>query len=232
MAPLRPLITPKPFVSLSQRLLDGSAWSGPLGHRRQRPTAAWVSSAFAFAVVVALGSIAGLGVGRAGIELGLRLTARLAFMFFWPCYAAGALVVLFGPTFVPLKHRARELGLAFAAVLAVHLGLVGALSAVVAPPAVGVFIIFGPGVACALLMVLASHDIVGPAIGATGWWFLRNVAMNYLAFDFAIDFVHRHIGGSIVDKVLYLPFAALAILGPALRILAWLKIRLRGVTPC
>lgn len=158
-------------------------------------------------------------------------------MLFWPSYAAGALVVLFGAAFTPLKRRARVLGLAFAAVLSVHLGLVGALSAIGAAPAAQVFILFGPGVACALLLTIASIDGVRRAIGAAGWRLLNNVGMNYLAFDFAVDFLRRQPSTSAIRQLEYLPFAALAVLGPALRLLAWLKVRaggskvVRGWTP-
>lgn len=186
----------------------------------------WVCAAFTLAVILAATAAVGLGVGRAGIELGLRLTARLAFLLFWPSYAAGALVVLFGPRFLPVKRRAKELGLAFAAVLAVHLGLVCALCAIGSSPASQVFIIFGPGAGCAALLAIASIDTVGRAIGAAGWWFLRNVAMNFLVFDFAVDFVGRRHLDSVTHQLEYLPFAAFTVLAPALRLLAWLKVRM------
>jgi hypothetical protein len=185
----------------------------------------WICAGFALAIVLAGTAAASLGLGQAGIKLGLRLTARLAFLLFWPCYAAGALVVLFGPNFLPLKRRAKALGLAFATVLAVHLGLVCALSALGSPPASRVFVIFGPGVACASLLAIASIDAVGRAIGAPGWWFLRNIAMNYIAFDFAVDFVGRRHLDSVLHQLEYAPFAALTLLAPVLRLLAWLKVR-------
>lgn len=185
----------------------------------------WVGAGFALAIILAGTAIGGLGLGRAGIGLGLRLTARLAFLFFWPSYVGGALVVLFGARFLPIKRHAKDLGLAFAAVLAVHLGLVSALCAIGAPPALRVFIIFGPGAACALLLATASIDAVGRAIGAGGWWFLRNVAMNYLVFNFAVDFVGRRHLNSVTHTLEYLPFAVLTALAPGLRLLAWLKLR-------
>ena len=190
-------------------------------------TAACVGWAFIFAILVAAVAIGADGAGRAGIELGLRLTARLAFLLFWPCYVAGALVVLFGPRFMPLKQRARDLGLAFAAVLAVHLGLVVALCAIGSPPALRVFVIFGPGAVWAALLAIASNNAAGLALGATGGWLLRNVAMNYLAFDFAVDFVRPQPLNSTARQIEYLPFAAFALLGPTLRALAWFGSRLR-----
>jgi len=190
---------------------------------RQAVNAAWPLAGLALALTVTAAAIAGEGLGRAGLELGLRLTARLAFLAFWPCYTAGALVALFGLAFEPLKRRARALGLTFAVVLAVHLGLVFALCAIGAPPSARVFIIFGPGAVCALLLATASLESVSQAIGSRGWWILRNVAMNYLAFDFLVDFTRREGFTSIRGSVEYLPFAAFAAAGPALRLAAFLK---------
>lgn len=189
----------------------------------QTSPAAWVVGGWAIAAVVAVGALAERGVDRDGIGLGLRLTARLAFLPFWLSYAAGAMTALFGPRFRPLKRRARELGLAFAAVLAVHLGLVAMLCAIGDAPSAYVFVVFGPGVVCVLLLVAASNRAIGRAIGPPGWWALRNVAMNYLAFDFAIDFIRLRPVGSVTRQAEYLPFAVLAVLAPALRALAWAK---------
>jgi hypothetical protein len=191
------------------------------------PRTAWAGAGLVLALLLTAAALVGQGLGRPGIELGLRLTARLAFLPFWAAYAGGALVVLFGQRFAPVKRRARELGLAFAAVLAVHLGLVSALCAIGAAPSARVFLIFGPGAACALLLAVASLEPVGRAIGPAGWWVLRNLAMNYLAFDFAVDFIRRQPPTSAMQALMYLPFAALAVLGPALRLAAWIKLRLR-----
>lgn len=191
------------------------------------PRAGWASAGVVLALLLTAAAVVGQGLGRPGLDLGLRLTARLAFLPFWAAYAGGALVVLFGRRFAPVKRRARELGLAFAAVLAVHLGLVSALCAIGAAPSAHVFLIFGPGAACALLLAIASIGPVGRAIGPAGWWVLRNLAMNYLAFDFAVDFVRRQPPTSAVQALMYLPFAAFAVLGPALRIAAWIKVRVR-----
>jgi hypothetical protein len=179
------------------------------------------------AILMAAAALAGEGLGRAGLELGLRLTARLAFVAFWPAYTAGALVVLFGRSLEPLKRRARTLGLTFAAVMAVHLGLVSGLCAIGSPPAIRTFIIFGPGALCVLLLALASLEPVSRAIGSRGWWILRNVAMNYIAFDFVVDFARPL--NSAKGVMAYLPFLALALAGPALRLAAYFKVRRSSV---
>jgi hypothetical protein len=190
------------------------------------PARRWAATGFVLALLLTAVAILGQGLGRAGLGLGLRLTARLAFPPFWLCYTAGSLVVLFGPAFTPVKRHARELGLTFASILAVHLGLVAAVSAIGAAPAARVFMRFGPGAACAGLLAIASNDKVGRAIGPAGWWMLRNLAMNYLLFDFAVDFVHRAAPRSLIEAVAYLPFAGLTILAPGLRMAAWTKRRL------
>jgi len=195
---------------------------------RTPSAAAWIGAGGGLAMLLTAVAFAGQGLGRHGVELGLRLTARLAFLPFWPAYAAGALVTLFGSRFASVKRRARELGLAFAAVMAVHLGLVSALCAIGAAPSARVFLIFGPGAACALLLAVASIESVGQTIGPAGWWILRNVAMNYLAFDFAVDFVRRQPPTSAMQALMYLPFAAFAVLGPVLRLAAWVKLRVRA----
>jgi hypothetical protein len=191
--------------------------------RRASGALAWSGAGAALAVLLTAAALAGTGLHRWGLVLGLQLTARLAFVAFWPCYVAGALVVLFGPRFAVVKRRARVLGLTFAAVMAVHLGLVAALCAIGAAPSVQVFLIFGPGALCALLMTVASIGTVGRAIGPAGWWWLRNVAMNYMLFDFAVDFSRREPLTSPRGLVQYMPFVLLTAAAPALRLAAWLK---------
>jgi hypothetical protein len=103
--------------------------------------------------------------------------------------------------------------------------LICALCAIGKAPAAWIFIFFSPGVAFVLLLALASIEGLAQAIGPAGRWILRNVAMNYLAFDFALDFLRPH--SLAVSKLhsAYVFFAVLAVLGPTLRLLAWLKIR-------
>jgi hypothetical protein len=79
-----------------------------------------------------------------GTEPALRASARIAFVWFWVAYTGGPLTTLFGGTFLPLKQHGRELGLAFAAALSVHLLLVAWLCLIGAAPALGVFMFFGP----------------------------------------------------------------------------------------
>jgi hypothetical protein len=191
------------------------------------PAALWAAAGFGAAALLTTTALAGGGLGRDGLVQALRVTARLAFAPFWPCYTAGALVVLFGPRFLAVKRRARALGLAFASVMTVHLGLVTALCAIGAPPSEHLFVVFTPGAACVALLATASIPRVGRAIGPGAWWALRNLAMNYVLYDFAIDFTRREPLTSPKGLVEYLPFALLTAAAPALRAAAWLKARRR-----
>ena len=64
----------------------------PASRQPLRASRRWMSVAFATAAALAAVLMARFGIDRAGAELGLRMTARLAFLFFWPSYAGGALV--------------------------------------------------------------------------------------------------------------------------------------------
>ncbi|HEX4182876.1 MAG TPA: hypothetical protein VHY34_06440 [Caulobacteraceae bacterium] len=180
--------------------------------------------AFAAAAATVAEVAAHWGFGRDATVIALRLTARVGFLLFWPSYVGGALATLFGDGFAPLRRHGRELGLAFTAVLAVHLSVVAWLCWIGAAPSLRVFIIFGIAAIWVALLALASIGPIGRAAGAVGWWVLRNIGMNYIAFAFALDFLKRpprHIGPAYLLG--YIPFALLAVLGPALRLLAWLK---------
>ena len=191
--------------------------------------AAWACGAALLGLVLALAVLAFMGDGRAGTTAAMRVTARLAFLLFWPSYAGGALVALLGNAFQPVKVRAKSLGLAFGAVLAVHLGLVGWLCWIGDAPPVETFAIFGLAAAWTLLLAISSIERVGLALGDVGRWALRNIGMNYIAFAFAFDFLTPHRPVTALKVAEYLPFAALSVFGPLLRLLASLKQRLGAV---
>jgi hypothetical protein len=129
---------------------------------------------------------------------------------------------LFGDVFSPIKRHARDLGLAFGGALLVHLALVAYLCASGFAPPVGTFVVFGPAAVLAYLLVLSSIDRVRQAIPASFWQVIRAVAMNYIMLAFIDDFVRFRLG-DLRDFMLYFPFAALAIIGPLLRLAAWMQ---------
>lgn len=184
---------------------------------RTRPIAAlWMGAAFCAALGLAAGALIVSGTRQSGIHEALRATARLGFLFFWPAYAGGALVSLFGPTFQPLKRRGREFGLAFASVLLVHLGLVAWLCLIGAAPPVSTFIVFGLAAAWTYILALFSIGRLHQALGREGWRLLRVVALNYIAYAFAIDFLRNPFDGGVGLALEYLPFAIFAVVGPIL----------------
>jgi hypothetical protein len=187
----------------------------------------WIASGFLSALGLAGLVIATFGAGERGASLALQATGRLAFFFFWLAYSGGALNALFGSVFDPLKRRGRVFGLAFAAVQLVHIGLVGWLCIIGAAPALGTFVFFGIAVFWTGLLALFSFVPLGPA----GWWVLRVVGLNYIAYAFAVDFLRSPIFSDVKHLVGYLPFAILSVAGPMLRLAAYLRraLHLRGV---
>ncbi len=185
--------------------------------------ARWMAGAFAAEAVAAALVLAAFGAGERGTDDALLLTGRISFLLFWPAYAGGALANLFGPRCVPLKRRAREFGLAFAAGHLVHVGLVAWLCWIGAAPPASSFVFFGVALVCLYLLALASLERVRAALGPVGWRVLRVGGMNYIAYAFAADFLRfDHITG-LKSLIAYLPFAALSLLGPALVLAAALR---------
>ena len=223
-------LTPRPWQGGPPTDIVG-AMSAPSHAQNSPPPQAlvWMGLAFAAALMAAAAVLARSGADKSGIEAALRLTARLGFALFWPAYVGAALATLFGTVFEPIRRRGRVLGLAFAAVLAVHLTLVAWLCAIGAAPPPRIFVIFGVGVFWTGLLALFSIQRLSPLPGAPGWWVLRHVGMTCILADFAFDFLRRNDGKETLAHTLnYAPFAALVILAPLLRLLAWLKPRVLG----
>jgi hypothetical protein len=191
---------------------------------RDRPSVAvWIGSALCAALVLTGLVFTALGAEERGTYVALQATARLSFLLFWPAYAGGALTALFGPTFQPLKQRAREYGLAFAAAHLVHIGLVAWLSHIGAAPPRATFIFFGIAVVWTYLLALFSMAPLQQSLGPTGWWLLRTVGLNYIAFAFAVDFLKHPLFDNAKYVIGYLPFAILSVAGPMLRLVAFVQ---------
>ena len=189
-----------------------------------RPNAAvWMGSAFCAALGLAALVLAALGTGERGTDVALQLTARFSFLLFWPAYAAGAMTALFGTVFEPFKRRAREFGLAFASAHLVHLALVAWLTYIGHAPPREVFIFFGVAVLWTYLLALFSVRRLQLTLGSKGWWFLRVVGLNYIAYAFASDFLRYPQLGSIKYLVGYVPFAVLSVVGPLICLAAFMR---------
>lgn len=193
----------------------------------RRHTWIWIAAAFCASLGLAVCMIAVFGIHR-GVNLALPATARLAFLIFWPAYTGAALTSLFGDVFSPLRARARDLGLAFAAALLVHLALVVCLCVIGPAPGLGTFVIFGVAAGFTYLLALLSIRRVRQALPQTIWPPIRFVAMNYIAMAFLKDFA-RLPSHNLLSELRYLPFAALAIIGPILKLTAWAAQAAHGV---
>ncbi len=181
--------------------------------------------ATAFATSLGVGLVS-LAVSRhRDITIALAMSARVAFLFFWPAYVGAALTSLFGNLFLPMKEHARDFGLAFAAAISVHLSFVAYLCLVGRAPSTETFVIFGIAAVFTYLLALLSISRVRQALPPTFWPPIRFVAMNYIALAFLLDF-KRFPMDDLRQSLAYLPFAALAIIGPALRFAAWIHDRL------
>jgi hypothetical protein len=179
-----------------------------------------MGSALCAALCLAAATLFTLGAGERGTAAALQLTARLSFLFFWPAYAGGALAVLFGGKFRLLKARAREFGLAFAAAMLVHAGLIGWLCWIGDAPGRDTFLFFGIGLGWTYLIALASIGRLQSLLGPKGWWLLRLVGLNYIALAFAMDFFRKPLLTDARQIAGYLPFAVLTAAAPLLRLAA------------
>lgn len=179
-------------------------------------------------LVLATAVLAAYGSGVHGTLLALAATARIAFLLFFAAYAGGALATLFGPAFLPLKLLGRELGLAFAAALSVHLALVTWLCWIGAAPPTRVFLFFGPVAVLTFVLALLSFGNLHAILGPKWWQLLRMIGMNVILYAFLKDFMQHPLHGGVRHLVEYLPFTLMAILAPLLKLTAWvLRHRLR-----
>ena len=176
--------------------------------------ARWAMLALCAQLALAAGVLTFTGFHDDGLRIALQATARLMFLFFWLAYA--------GPAVEVLRRRARAFGLAFAAALAVHLGLVGALVAIGDPPDARTFVIFGSAAALIYLAALFSLPRLQAALGARGWRFLRVATMSGALAAFAIDFARVRFGSGLGNAIFYWPFIVLVLAAPVMRPLAWL----------
>jgi hypothetical protein len=189
-----------------------------------RPSAAvWISSAFCTALALASLVLTALGPGERGTTVALQATARVSFLLFWPAYVGSPLTTLFGRAFEPLKQRAGELGLAFASAHLVHIALVVWLTHIGAAPPLVSFVFFGIAVLWTYLLALFSIARLQTKLGTKGWWLLRLAGLNYIAYAFAVDFLHDAQFGSIKYLLGYLPFAVLSVVGPMLYVAAFVR---------
>lgn len=188
---------------------------------RPRSAAWWMRTALGANLLLAAIIIAIFGAGVKGTSLALDITARAAFLWFLAAYTGGALTTLFGPTFLPLKQLGRELGLAFAAALLVHLALVAWRCWIGAVPSIDVFVFFGPVAALTFILAFLSFGNLHSILGSRAWQLLRTIGMNVILYAFLKDFMQDPLHGGARHLLEYLPFAAMAIVAPLTKLAAW-----------
>jgi len=193
--------------------------------RHVRPvTGPWMLTAFAVALVIAGVSLALRGFGEEGTLLGLRLTARWSYLWFWSAYTAAAWATLFGPRLRPLAMHARDFGLAFAAAHLVHVGLVVWLYQVAEhPPGRGSLVFFGVAVFFTYLLALLSFRWFAGRLSPRAVSVIRTVGVEYIALAFLRDFVAPPFTVTLKYAVGYGLFLALIALGYAVRIIALMR---------
>ncbi len=197
--------------------------------RRHDPAWVWVIGALGGGLAVAGAVLAGYGTGREGIGQAVRYTARWSFLFFWLSYTGGALAILFGPVFAGLARRARALGLAFAAALQVHIGLVIWLGIVIGqiPLRGGILLFFLAGLFCTYLLVLLSFGIGTRNLGRL-WRPLIFLSTTYILIAFGRDFLldaPHQLTQHWLSFVEYVPFTLLSVIAIPLRLAAFLRQR-------
>src|ERR1700758_2874127 len=179
--------------------------------RRHDPAWVWMIGAFGGGLALAGVVPADYGTGPVGIGQALRYTARWSFLFFWLSYPGGALAILFGPAFAGLARRARALGLAFAAALQVHIGLVIWLGVAIGQiPLHGrILWFFLVALFCTYLLGLLSFGIGTRNLGRL-WRPLLLLATTYILIAFGRDFLLDALDQNVRYwryAVEYVPFA-------------------------
>jgi hypothetical protein len=191
-----------------------------------------MGAAFVAAAVLAAVTLAVYGTSARATNTALMVTARLSFLLFWLAYAGGGIAVILGALPAAgarggisavgqfLKLHGREFGLAFASAHLVHVGLVGWLVWIGAPPGRNLFVFFVPPLLIVYLLVLFSLPVLQRRLGRRLWATLRTAGMTYIAYAFAADFLVDPFSHDVKHLIEYSPFAIMSVAGPLLHLLA------------
>jgi hypothetical protein len=188
----------------------------------KRTTREWMAASFLVGLVIVLAVRAGAGPGER-VDMALRATARWSFLLFWLASAGSALATLFGSRFQALAHRARDFGLAFASAHLAHLGVVAWLYVSDNPPTRSTLIFFGIAAIWTYVLAILSINRLSARLNPRVWRTVRTLGVEYIGLAFLTDFAKHPFQGGVLDVANYLPFLALAIAGPILRLAAWVK---------
>jgi hypothetical protein len=183
----------------------------------------WAGAAFCTALALAAASLEIFGTETSGLNRGLQVTGRFSFILFWFAYAGGALKTLFGPAFQMVAWRGRDFGLAFAAAHLVYLGLFIWLYQISPEPPLAPALLWFCGIGVLWIYGLAALSIgrFAHTRGHVRWRILRATGMEYISFVFLFSFINHPLNATIWSVLLYVPFAALSVIGTFLRLTAW-----------
>jgi hypothetical protein len=183
----------------------------------------WIAAAVAVSVAVAIAKISVAPDLDHGLPSAVGAVARVAFIPFWLSYTGGAWVTLGFRRFGVIRDHARELGLAFAAAIAVHIGLICWQTLLGHPPGRGVVIIFGVAALLTLLLSVVSIPILSKRLPRVALARFRYCATTYIALTYLSDFAIHPQPAVLHYWIAYAPFAALDALGLLVRALAWVR---------
>jgi hypothetical protein len=185
---------------------------------------AWMAAAFVVSLALSAIVLAIFGAGEHGTTLALRVTARWCFLLFLLAYAGSAVTRFCGPRFAVLARHGRDLGLAFAAALFVHIGLVLWLFTIAADQRT-LMLFFWAGVLATCALSLFSLRRLRDRLGPRLWRILSEAAMQYIALVFAADFIVEplKVSGADAYPLSYVPFAVLLFGGVVLRLAAQMR---------
>jgi len=178
-----------------------------------------MGAAFGGALAGAIGAMLIEGTGSSGTIVGLRLTARFSYAFFWLAYVGGAASILFGPAVDVVARRVREFGLAFASAQLVHVSLVIWLAWISPPQSVmdAVMPFFAIGIVWTYLLAALSMDRARNVFSPHMLRVLRTIGSEYIALTFFTDFVLAP-KYPLQHPILYLPFWGMLLVGPLIRL--------------
>jgi len=185
-----------------------------------------MGAAFAVGLLIAI-TVFAVAVPTQRLGMALRATARWSFLWFCLATYGGALTTLFGSRFQALARRGRDFGLAFAAAHLVHVALVVWLLYTSTDPFPRLqLIIFSIGVFCIyVLAVFSLSSTLSARLGPRRWQLVRTIGVEYIAFAYAFEFGSRILSGNRANALHYFPLFAAAVVGPLLRLSAWIKRR-------
>lgn len=182
----------------------------------------WLLAGFLPSLLLGWVALQVFGANAHGTTLGLKLTARWAYVFFWLAYAGGPLALLFGSRFGALARRARELGLAFVAAMVPHTALIAWLFYIstTSPMSERTIAFFVVALAFAYLLALLSFRTIAVKFPAAAVRRVRLVGVEYIALAFLRDFVVLRKEGGHLAWLTYDPFIAFAVIAAVLRIVS------------